>query len=250
MKLQEIKKNIEAARYYRHSTTGMYRELMDEFRSHKVEISRNKDLSASGKQKATDRIRAIYEVKSMRLFEGLKTLHDNSANAAKSEAEKLLLSELPAVDKTTQSLFNMRMEELEAKVKFAISPNQAKEAIEMLAEAADHPALAAQAKAKIMELSSEVIGLTSGKEQQLALKHELGHLYDNVAARAMPEGAAEAMEAVGIANALLQAGMIKPVVEESIVEISKDAQRYVKDTAAYFEERANFVKEVEKNEVI
>lgn len=205
---------------------GFLNELILEHREKKSAIRMNRELSHEGKEKQYKNLAAVYDRKILELANEMQTSGHAAAREAKQIAEETLLAQLPKVDEHKRSLFARKVEELEAAIKFAVTPKRAKEALDELVRVADEPALANDIKGKILSLSDHVINLAPPVDRP-AMRQEIGQLYDAASRQAMPEGAHEAKEIIEVADRMLATSNIPNVIEVPLREISVWTSSYI-----------------------
>ncbi|MGC4376204.1 hypothetical protein WD019_04585 [Fictibacillus sp. Mic-4] len=235
--LKDAQNKIHFAQTLRGEYTKFFREVLDEYRSKKGLISSNRELSDEGKRKQIEKLNAVYERKFLELSRDLQREAKKAAKEAKQTAEVLLVSELPKVDAHKRSLFDRKVEEIEAKVKFALTPARAKEALSELLALADEPALAHEIKGKILALSEHVISLAPPADQ-LNLRKEIGDLYDTAARNALPDGAEDAKKVIETADGILNTSGISSAVEIALREVSVWTSTYIHNPDEYLNQVA------------
>ncbi|QSF36958.1 hypothetical protein [Priestia megaterium] len=234
---------IEYIQGERQQSTRRFRELMDKFREKKATINRNRDLSDSGRQKQITKLKAVYERKALELSHSMQLDGKKTALEVKKAAELFLLSEIPAVDSHKQALFNQKADQIEAAVKYAVTPKRAKEALDKLVELADEPGLAHVVKGKVLALSDGIIAMTTNPTARMEVQRELGRLFDDVSEKSMPEGSKEAKSIIETADLLLNSSGISPAVHTALREISIETSSFLDRP----EERLAFLNAAELN---
>ena len=226
MKIQDMKDLISYVHEEQGGNTRHFLDLLEEYREKRTTISRNRDLSAEGKQKQFTKLTAAYEKKALELSHDLQANSHKTARQIKEAAEKLLVSEIPTVDRHKQALFDQQVEEIEAAVKFAVTPQRAKKALDKLANLADEPGLAHIVKGKIFALSDHVLELMP-PANRAEMRKEIGDLYNAATKAARPEGSQEAKEIIETADAFLNSSGIAHSVEIALRQISPMTSTYI-----------------------
>ncbi|KRF59835.1 hypothetical protein ASG97_00150 [Bacillus sp. Soil745] len=188
MNISEMKERIGYVHTLRQESTGFFRQLLEEYREKRASIMRNHDLSEKGRQKQIAKLQMVYEKKVLELSKGLQEERHKAAQEIKQAAETILQSDIPPVDPKKQTFFDQKAEQLTAAVKFAVTPDRAKEALEQLVDLGDEAGLANQVKGKILALSDHIIDLVPPADRPAARK-QIGDLYNKASGNARPEAA-------------------------------------------------------------
>ncbi|MGP4061819.1 hypothetical protein [Halobacillus sp. H74] len=229
-----MKDKLQRAQALMQGNTMLFKEVIDEYREKKSEINRNNELSAAGKEKELQCLSKEYEKKSMELAKKLKQERNELASEAKKEAEKVLTSKLPSVNEQKRKLFSQQVDDLEARVLFATSSDNAKSALKELAAIADEPALAHEVKPKVMQLSQSIFGTITDSTESITTRKELGQVYEELSSRAMPKGSQEAHETIEISNALISSGLVGTAVRNALREVSVMTSSMIDQPEEYF----------------
>ncbi|MBK5482688.1 hypothetical protein JFV29_12425 [Peribacillus sp. TH16] len=226
MNISEMKERIGYVHTLRQESTGFFRQLLEEYREKRASIMRNHDLSEKGREKQFLKLQSVFEKKALELSKGLQEERHKVAQEIKEAAETILISDIPPVDPKKQTFFNQKAEQLEAKIKFAVTPDRAKEALEKLVALGDEAGLANQIKGKILALSDHIIDLVPPADRPAARK-QIGDLYNTASKEALPEGSREAADILETAESFLNSSGISRAVDVGMREISLDASTYL-----------------------
>jgi hypothetical protein len=243
-RLTELHELVGEARVIRSESTGLIRGLIDEYRSERNKVSTDIDLSNEGKARKLSRISDKYEVKSLRLVEGLNKEYRKSLETARTKAEELMIGDLPQVDGNKKRLFDIRFKELSGRLAFANNYEDAKNMIREVVKLANEPVLAKEVADQFVNLSSNAIGLLDPSDQMRARK-EIGQLFEDVSRNSKTEDMRQATELHETASGLLGSKVVGEIVKGAVEEISQNTSRYIDNTDEYFSSNAERVQAIE-----
>ncbi|WP_027956647.1 hypothetical protein [Halobacillus kuroshimensis] len=229
-----MREKLQRAQELMQGNTILFKEVIDEYREKRSEVNRNTELSASGKEKALQRLSKEYEKKSMKIAKQLKQERNDLASDAKKEAEKILTSQLPDVNEQKRKIFSQRVDNLEARVLFATTPDNAIVALGELAKAAEEPTLAYELKPKVMQLSQSILGTITDSNEAISTRKELGQMYEELSEKAKPEGSQEANDTIEAANSIMSAGLVGEAVRNALREVSVMTSSMIDQPQEYF----------------
>lgn len=110
--------------------------------------------------------------------------------------------------------------------------------------AAKEPALAQQAQAAFMDMPQQVLGLAPA-EQKTSVRKQLGDLYKRLESQSHAGDEVGARAVLADIQAMQTVHFAVGMVQDALMEISKDTARYVKEPNRYFEAKEGFVRELE-----
>ncbi|MFJ7753056.1 hypothetical protein ACQKGI_15065 [Peribacillus muralis] len=226
MNIAQIKDRIGYINTLSQEGTVFFREILDEYREQKAYVTRNRDLSQEGRKNQIASLQKKYEKKVLELSRGLQSERHKVAREIKEAAEKILISDLPSVSPKKQAFFNQKAEQLEAAVKFSVTPDRAQEALKKLVALGDEAGLANQIKGKILALSDHIIDLVPPVDRPAARK-QLGDLYKTASKNALPEGSREAADILKTAESFINSSGISQAVDVGMREISLQASTFL-----------------------
>ncbi|MGG0275715.1 hypothetical protein [Bacillus rhizoplanae] len=171
--------------------------------------------------------------------------YDNLLKEAKLEAEKILVADAPEVDAHTQKLFDLALGNTKGAVMFAATSQTAVDALGKLVAAANEPALARQIKSDFMQLSQQVLASVSGGNT-FEIRKQLASIYDTLQTKSEVGDTAGARAALRDIQYMQSTHFAVGMVQDTLMEISKDTARYANEPARYFEAKASFIEEVAK----
>ncbi len=233
--IEKIREKVEYGRKVQDSTTALMRDFLDEFKAKRMAIRNDRTLSEVGQNEQISKLQGEYEKKALLFAKEIKDEYANTLAEARNEAEKIVLSDIPAADDRTKKLFAAKMDELSARVLFATTPVAATAALSEIVEAAgEHPALAAETKSKFLQLSQTAVGLTSDQKETLQIRKNLGNMYDQLSQKAMGEDGRAAAEIISQADAMKESQIFNSLVVNALREVSTTVSTFANNPDEYF----------------
>ncbi|KRF63381.1 hypothetical protein ASG99_04440 [Bacillus sp. Soil768D1] len=228
--LQSIKEKIEQAHDLKHASTGVYRRWQDEYRVEVSKISRNRNLTDSGKFKLKELLAERKTVELMKMSKSQQDEYRSILGEAHKEARKVADSKPAAVDKAIAERFDKSFGELKTAVMLA-TPEKAIKILNDFVGKTEEPALVDKIRAEFASIIVPVV--VQAKQED---KNKLIDLFEHTQRKAKGEEVIEAEQLMEQAQELSNVKFFNLAVMESVLEVHAEAQKYLNTPDAFFEE--------------
>lgn len=228
--LQTIKEKIEQAYDLKHASTGVYRKWQDDYRAEVNKISKNRNLTDSGKFKLKE---LLAERKTVELMKLSKSQHDqyrSILSEAQKEARKVADSKPAAVDKAIAERFDKKFGEIKTAVMLA-SPEKAVKILNDFVEGTEDPALVDKVRAEFSSIIAPIVGQAKQED-----KNKLIDLFEHTQRKAKGAEVMEAEQLMEQAEGMSNAKFFSLAVMDRVIEVHAEAQKYLNNPDAFFEE--------------
>jgi hypothetical protein len=225
--VKDIRELTNKAYEVKHSNTGLYSALQQEFRAKKVEIERNRDYTPQGRQKLIQSLEKKYTTKLMHLSRAQRGLFDKYLKEAKKEAEDLIHSKAPKVDPIKQERFEKRLGEFKTELMLA-NPKRGTQLLKDFIRSIDEQAFASRVKDEFSTIISPILNNES--------KPEIAAMFEDVRTKSQNPETAEAQSLLEFTEGMMNGRFFDQLVEEKAGENLGDAAKtFVNDPDSYFE---------------
>lgn len=227
--LQTIKEKIEHAYDLKHASTGVYRRWQDEYRLEVAKISKNRDLTDSGKLKLKELLSERKTVELMKLSKKQQDEYRRVLDVAYKEADRVANAKPAAVDPVKVERFDKAFGELKTAMMLA-TPAKAISILKDFVEATEEAALVDKIRAEFSSIIAPVIGQAKPDE-----KHKLTELFEHTQRKSKGAEALEAEQLREQAESMSKAKFFNLAVTESVLEVHAEAQKYINTPETFFE---------------
>ncbi|MFD6439374.1 hypothetical protein ACFWDG_06080 [Peribacillus sp. NPDC060186] len=229
-KLQSIKDKIEQAYDLKQASTGVYRRWQDEYRAEVSKISRNRNLTDSGKFKLKELLAERKTVELMKISKKQQDEYRSLLGEARKEARKVADSKLAEVDKAIAERFDKSFGELKTEVMLA-TPEKAIKILNDFVEGTEEPALVDKVRAEFSSIIAPVVGQAKQED-----KNKLIDLFEHTQRKAKGPEVIEAEQLMERAEGMSGEKFFGLAVMERVIEVHAEAKKYLNDPDAFFEE--------------
>ncbi|MBK5500930.1 hypothetical protein [Peribacillus sp. TH14] len=228
--LQAIKDKIEQAYDLKQASTGVYRRWQDEYRAEVSKISRNRNLTDSGKFKLKELLAERKTVELMKLSKSQQDEYRSLLIEAQKEARKVADSKPAAADKAVAERFDKSFGELKTAVMLA-TPEKAVKILNDFVEGTEEPALVDKIRAEFSSIIAPVVGQAKQED-----KNKLIDLFEHTQRKAKGAEVMEAEQLMEQAEGMSGQKFFGLAVMERVIEVHAEAKKYLNDPDAFFEE--------------
>lgn len=228
--LQSIKEKIEQAYDLKHASTGVYRKWQDEYRVEVNKISKNRNLTDSGKFKLKELLSERKTVELMKLSKSQQDQYRSLLSEAQKEARKVADSKPAAVDKAIAERFDKAFGELKTAVMLA-TPEKAIKILNDFVEGTEEPALVDRIRSEFSSIIAPVVGQSKQED-----KNKLIDLFEHTQRKAKGAEVMEAEQLMEQAEGMSGQKFFSLAVMERVIEVHPEAKKYLNSPDAFFEE--------------
>ncbi|MEF2096422.1 hypothetical protein V3595_17300 [Bacillus sp. CFBP9009] len=228
--LQSIREKIEQAYDLKHASTGVYRKWQDEYRVEVNKISKNRNLTDSGKFKLKELLAERKTVELMKISKVQQDQYRSLLSEAQKEARKVADSKPDVVDKAIAERFDKSFCELKTAVMLA-TPEKAVKILNDFVEGTEELALVDKVRAEFSSIIAPVVGQAKQED-----KNKLVDLFEHTQRKAKGEEVIEAEQLMERAQGMSGEKFFGLAVMERVIEVHAEAKKYLNDPDAFFEE--------------
>lgn len=227
--VQSIKEKIDKAHELQNASTGVYRKWKETYNAEVSKIRSNRNLTEEGKFKLKERMTERKTVELMQLSKKQIEEYRKILSEAYKEADRIANAKPKTADPVKAERFEKSFGEVKISILLA-SPEKAIKILQEFVDATDEPALVDRIRAEFAAVVAPVIA--QAKPEQ---KHKLNDLFDFTRYKAKGPEVIEAEQLMQTAEALRNSRFYELAVGDSVLEVHKEAQRYLNQPDEFFE---------------
>jgi len=228
--LQSIKEKIEMAYDFKTAATGTYRKWQDGYRAEVKKISDNRNLTDVGKLKLKESLSERKTVELMQLSKKQQAEYRAILDAAYLEASKIANSKPATVDPVKADRFDRSFGEVRTSILLA-NPDKAIKILREFIDATEEPALVDRIRSEFAAVVAPVIAQANQVQ-----KDSLTDMFQQTRIKAKGAEVIEAEQLMETSKAMSDSKFFGLHVIESVKEVHPEAQKYLNNPAAFFEE--------------